>query len=31
LVSKDIRPEPLITLKPGNGVIMKIKKVHCNV
>lgn len=27
LVSKNIKPEPLITLKPGNGVIVKIKKV----
>jgi cytochrome P450 len=27
LVSKNIEPEPLITLKPGDGVVMKIKKV----
>ena len=27
LVSKDIKPEPLITLKPGKGVLVKIKKV----
>jgi hypothetical protein len=27
LVSKNIKPEPLITLKPGNGVIVKIKHV----
>jgi len=27
LVSTHIKPEPLITLKPGDGVIVKIKKV----
>jgi len=27
LVSKEIKPEPLITLKPGEGVIMQIEKV----
>ena len=30
LVSKDIRPEPLITLKPADGVMMKINKVLVN-
>ncbi len=29
LISKTIEPEPLITLKPADGVIMKINKVLC--
>jgi cytochrome P450 len=30
LVSKEIEPEPLITLKPGSGVMMKIRRVGNN-
>jgi hypothetical protein len=28
LVSQTVKPIALVTLKPGSGVIMKIKKVH---
>lgn len=28
LVSKTVKPEPLITLKPGDGVMMRIKRVR---
>ncbi len=30
LVSKDIKPVPMITLKPGDGIMMRLKKVNAN-
>ncbi len=30
LVSKEVKPIPLITLKPGDGVIVRLKKVKAN-
>lgn len=30
LISKDIKPIPMVTLKPGDGVIMRLKKVKPN-
>ena len=30
LVSNNIKPLPLVTLKPGDGVIVRLKKVEAN-
>ena len=30
LVSTDVEPKPLITLKPGDGILVRLKKVHAN-